>query len=135
MSAFRASLVVGSVWLLLICGRADAGQAPAAVNTCASCHATLADARLAKPAAAFAQQDIHRESSFTCIDCHGGDRTATDKSKAHDAARGFKGKPEGQVQIATCARCHSDADFMRRFAQRQRVDQATEYVTSVHGKR
>jgi predicted CXXCH cytochrome family protein len=134
--ASRASLVAAAVWLLLVCGRADAGQASAAaVNTCASCHASLPDARLAKPAAAFAQQDVHRENGFQCADCHGGDRTAADKLKAHDAAHGFKGKPEGQAQIAACARCHSDAGFMRRFAPRQRVDQATEYVTSVHGKR
>lgn len=135
MSALRASLVAAALTLLLFCGRAGAGQAPAAVNTCASCHANLPDARVAKPAAAFAQTDVHRENGFQCADCHGGDRTATDKLKAHDAAHGFKGKPEGQAQIATCARCHGDADFMRRFAPRQRVDQAAEYVTSVHGKR
>jgi len=87
------------------------------------------------PPAAFAQRDIHRESGFTCVDCHGGDRAAADKPKAHDAARGFKGVPAGQTQIATCARCHSDAELMRKYAPRLRVDQAAEYATSVHGKR
>ena len=108
--------------------------APAATNTCATCHAGLADARLSAPPAAFSQPDIHRESGFSCIDCHGGDRTATEKLKAHDAAKGFKGKPAGQALIATCARCHSDAELMRKYAPRQRVDQAAEYATSVHGK-
>ncbi len=118
---------------LLLSARAAAAQPPA-VNTCASCHATL-DARLSAPPAAFAQQDVHRENGFTCTDCHGGDRTAADKLKAHDAARGFKGVPAGQAQIAACARCHSDAELMRKYAPRQRVDQAAEYATSVHGKR
>ena len=121
--------------LLIVCGRAHAGQTPGAVNACASCHAGLPDARLAAPPSAFAGTDVHRASGFQCVDCHGGDRTATDKARAHDAARGYKGAPSGQAQIATCARCHSDAEFMRRFAPRQRVDQAAEYVTSVHGKR
>jgi len=115
---------------------AAAQPAPAApaVNTCASCHATLTEPALSAPPAAFAQQDVHRESGFTCTDCHGGDHTAADKLKAHDAARGFKGAPAGQVQVAACARCHSDAELMRKYAPRQRVDQAAEYVTSVHGK-
>ncbi len=128
-----SSLLVAAA--LLLGARAAAAQPPAAsVNTCASCHATL-ETKLAAPPAAFAGPDVHRESGFTCVDCHGGDRTATDKLKAHDAGKGFKGVPAGQAQIATCARCHSDAEMMRKYAPRQRVDQATEYATSVHGKR
>ncbi len=121
--------------LLLLPGHVVAADAPATANRCATCHATLADSRLAKPATLFSQQDVHRESGFRCVDCHGGDAAATGKVRAHDSARGFKGVPAGQAQIATCARCHSDAKLMRRFSPRQRVDQAAEYVTSVHGKR
>ena len=116
-------------------GRAEAGQIPPAVNACLTCHAQLPDARLSAPAAAFAGQDVHRNAGFRCADCHGGDVTAVDKTRAHDPARGFKGVPKGEAQIAACAKCHSDAEFMRRFSPRQRVDQAAEYVTSVHGKR
>ena len=83
----------------------------------------------------FARSDVHRESGFTCVDCHGGDRSASEKTKAHDASRGYVGKPAGQRVVATCARCHSDAELMRKYAPRQRVDQAAEYATSVHGKR
>jgi predicted CXXCH cytochrome family protein len=83
----------------------------------------------------FSQQDVHRDRGFACTDCHGGNAVATDKAKAHDAARGYKGKPSGAQVIATCARCHSDAELMRKYAPKQRVDQATEYATSVHGKR
>jgi predicted CXXCH cytochrome family protein len=106
----------------------------AASNACLTCHATLSDARLSKPAALFSAPDIHRERGFACVDCHGGDPAAADKVRSHDAAHLFKGKPSGQAVIATCARCHSDAELMRRFAPRQRVDQAAEYATSVHGK-
>ena len=66
--------------------------------------------RLATPATLFSGTDVHRERGFACVDCHGGDPAAGDKARAHDAARGFKGAPVGQAQIATCARCHSDAD-------------------------
>jgi predicted CXXCH cytochrome family protein len=36
--------------------------------------------------------------------------------------------------IAVCSRCHSDGALMRRFAPKQRIDQAAEYATSVHGQ-
>jgi predicted CXXCH cytochrome family protein len=131
----RDRLTVAALALMLCGARAYAGQAaPAAAGTCVSCHAGLADARLATPAAAFAQPDVHREQGFACTDCHGGDGSAADKQRAHDTAHKFRGKPAGQAVIATCARCHSDAAFMRRFAPRQRIDQAAEYATSVHGK-
>ncbi len=125
-----ASFVFGAATMP---ARAAAQAAPAA-SSCRSCHAAQADSRLAAPATLFAAPDIHRESGFACIDCHGGDASAADKAGAHDAGRGFKGKPRGQAVIATCARCHSDGELMRRFAPRQRIDQATEYGTSVHGK-
>jgi len=128
------SLVIAA-GLTLSGSGAAAAQPAATTNTCASCHEGLSDARLARPAATFAGQDVHRENGFACADCHGGRATAADKTQAHDAGSGFKGKPSGQAVIATCARCHGDAVFMRRFAPRQRVDQAAEYATSVHGMR
>src|SRR4029077_9827271 len=118
---------------LFLPARAGAQPAPAA-NTCLSCHATQTDTRRATPATLFSGADVHRERGFACADCHGGDPSAGDKARAHDAAKGFKGAPTGQAQIAICARCHSDADLMRRYAPKQRVDQAAEYATSVHGK-
>jgi predicted CXXCH cytochrome family protein len=121
--------------LLLVGASVATAQKPPAPNTCLSCHGSLTDTRLSAPAAAFSQTDVHRDSGFSCADCHGGDRTATDKAKAHDTSRGYKGKPSGQTIVAVCARCHSDAELMRKYAPRQRVDQAAEYATSVHGKR
>jgi predicted CXXCH cytochrome family protein len=109
-------------------------QTPAAANTCLTCHATQTDARIAAPAALFTQPDVHRESGFGCADCHGGNPAATEKVAAHDVAKQFKGKPAGQAIVETCARCHSDAALMREYSPRQRVDQATEYATSIHGQ-
>jgi predicted CXXCH cytochrome family protein len=114
--------------------RGASAQPQPRASTCVACHSTQTDARIATPAALFTQPDIHRESGFTCVDCHGGDGSAGDKARAHDAAKQFKGRPAGQAIIETCARCHSDTAFMRRFAPRQRVDQATEYAASVHGQ-
>jgi len=131
--ALRIFLAVSG--LSLVTASVAVGQTPAGRNACVSCHTRLTDSRLAKPPELFAQPDIHRESGFACVDCHGGDLAATEKTRAHDAAHGFKGKPAGQTVITTCVRCHSDAALMRRFAPRQRVDQAIEYATSVHGKR
>ena len=113
--------------------RAAAQPAPTP-NACLTCHASLTDARLAAPATLFSGRDVHRESGFACVDCHGGDSSVSEKVRAHNVAKGFKGAPIGQAQVATCARCHSDAALMRRFAPKQRVDQAAEYATSVHGK-
>jgi predicted CXXCH cytochrome family protein len=126
--------------LCVLCVHFFFGVAPATAqstpaNNCLSCHTTQQDARVSGPAVLFAQQDVHREKGFACADCHGGNAAATVKAQAHDAAKGYKGKPSGSQVIATCARCHSDAELMRRYAPKQRVDQAAEYATSSHGKR
>lgn len=121
--------------LLLTLSAAAAEPAAPAANQCVACHATQQDDRVVAPAVLFKGPDVHRERGFACVDCHGGDASATQKGPAHDLGRGFKGKPSGAAVIATCARCHSDAELMRRYAPRQRVDQASEYAASVHGKR
>ena len=132
--SWRSSAVLGAT--LLACVRLAAAQPTTGqVNTCASCHSTLPAARLSAPTVAFAQPDVHRENGFSCADCHGGDGNAADRAKAHDVSRGYRGKPSGRAVVLVCARCHSDAAFMRKYAPRQRVDQAAEYATSVHGKR
>ena len=133
----RSSIVVFVAALAaLVLPAAARAQAPAgapAPNQCLTCHQALPDARLASPAKLFTGSDVHRDKGFACVNCHGGDPASADKIKAHDVKAGFKGKPAGQAIIATCARCHSDAEFMRRFAPKERVDQATEYATSTHG--
>ena len=134
----RSSIVVVLAALaglvLPAAARAPAPAAAPAPNQCLTCHAALGDTRLASPAKLFSGPDVHRDKGFACVDCHGGDPASADKAKAHDVKSGFKGKPAGEAIITTCARCHSDADLMRRFAPKERVDQATEYATSTHGK-
>jgi len=108
----------------------DADQPP---NNCVTCHQVLTDDRLSGPVAAFGE-DIHAERGFSCVACHGGDPTAPGLS-GMDPARGFLAKPEGQVVLQVCGRCHADAAFMRRYNPSLRVDQVAEYATSVHGQR
>ena len=134
MLQIRTRSLLGLAALALCAPSRAVAQPSAAANTCLTCHAALTDARVATPAKLFSGTDVHRERGFACVDCHGGDPSAGDKVRAHDVAKGFKGAPVGQALIATCARCHSDATLMRRFAPKQRVDQAAEYATSVHGK-
>lgn len=116
---------------LLVGVGAASAQTAAAPNQCATCHAGLQGAA----AAADVATDVHGSRGFTCADCHGGNAAATDKAAAHDPAKGYRAVPVGAAVIATCARCHSDAALMRTYAPAQRIDQAAEYATSVHGKR
>jgi predicted CXXCH cytochrome family protein len=119
-------LVLGG---LLTAAHASA-QAP--VDGCVTCHATLPQSELSGPVTAF-RTDVHNNRGFRCVDCHGGDPTTGDKARAKDPTRGYRGKPTGTQIVATCARCHSDAGVMRKFAPAQRIDQAAEYATSAHG--
>ena len=65
------------------------------------------------------RDDVHAAAGLTCSACH----TIA---------------PEGPPRTAIapmCAKCHSDAAFMRQFAPQVRVDQFSQYLTSTHGKR
>jgi predicted CXXCH cytochrome family protein len=130
----RARIVAVAVAVGVLVALPVDGAAQSAVGGCVTCHATLPQPALATPARDFSG-DVHQERSFACVDCHGGDPAATDKVQAHASARGYRGKPVGQQIVTTCARCHSDAAFMHKYAPTQRVDQAVEYASSVHGKR
>jgi predicted CXXCH cytochrome family protein len=106
--------------------------APAA-DTCLECHTAL-EGNLGDPAKGFAA-DIHRQRGFGCHDCHGGDPKLTDPEASMSPARGFAGKISRTNIAKMCSRCHSDATLMHKFNPRQRVDQYTQFLTSVHGKR
>ncbi len=134
----RASPWRALAWLLaaLPAALAPAGasaQAPPPTDTCVTCHLATGDERLAKPARDFAG-DVHQAKGFTCADCHGGDPHAPGM-EAMDRAKGFIGVPTRQKVPALCARCHSDAEFMKRYNPQLRIDQLAEYRTSVHGRR
>jgi cytochrome b6 len=66
----------------------------------------------------YEKNDIHNQHGITCVDCHRDNFQPTKREVA-----------------AMCARCHSDLNYMRRFNPQMRVDQFSEYQTSVHGMR
>jgi predicted CXXCH cytochrome family protein len=101
-------------------------------QVCVDCHLKQKDPRLSGPARDFAK-DIHAEVGLGCLDCHGGAGNEHGK-RAMDPAMGFLGKPARRDIPALCGRCHSDATFMRKYDPSLRVDQVTEYWTSVHGQ-
>lgn len=62
-----------------------------------------------------------------CVSCHG----------VHEIARVKDARsPVHPIHVVdTCAKCHSDAAYMRDYAPTLPVDQKEKYLTSVHGKR
>jgi hypothetical protein len=108
-------------------------QAKAPADSCAACHLETGDDRLATPVKAYAQ-DIHRTKGFGCVACHGGDANGAGM-EAMDPGKGYIGKPTRQQVVEVCGRCHADARFMKQYNPGLRVDQVTEYATSVHGRR
>jgi hypothetical protein len=104
------------------------------VNKCMECHLSLDDATVTPPARAFRKEDVHAKAGFTCANCHGGDPTQEDMDAAHDAKKGFIGKPTHQQIPGVCAKCHSDAALMKQFNPSLRVDELSEYRTSKHGQ-
>ncbi|HWP36206.1 MAG TPA: cytochrome c3 family protein [Gemmatimonadales bacterium] len=112
---------------------ASAGGQTTPGGSCVACHGAFPDDRLASPVKLFAT-DIHAERGFGCVACHGGDASA-EGFESMDPARGFIGRPRGQTLLNVCGRCHSSAEFMRRYNPALRVDQVTEYLSSVHGQR
>ncbi len=124
--------LAGALWLGSA-ARAGAQPPVGVPDTCITCHETL-PGEASHPVTGFAT-DIHKTRGFTCVNCHGGDATAAEPDAAMDPAKGFKGSLAGAAGVQVCASCHSDANFMRKYAPSQRIDQAAEYATSVHGQR
>jgi predicted CXXCH cytochrome family protein len=102
-------------------------------SSCIECHVKLNDPRLSNPAKLF-DNDIHRGRGLSCNDCHGGDPNADTSEAAKDPSKGYLGKPRTLDIPAYCGKCHSDANLMKKFNPSLRVDQETEYYTSVHGR-
>ena len=128
--ATTAALAVLMLWAV---PQPLAAQASTGPEGCVTCHAGLVG-RLATPAQDLSG-DVHATRGFGCTACHGGNPDATEALTAKDPAFGYLGAPFGLDIVNTCARCHSDAAFMRRFNPSQRIDQATEYAASIHGLR
>jgi hypothetical protein len=108
------------------------GLAQQSEDSCRACHGGLTGA-LAEPVRRMAE-DIHSIKGFGCVACHGGDATELGMG-AMDPQKGYIGVPGREDIISVCGRCHSDAEFMKRYNPSLRVDQVAEYRTSVHGHR
>src|SRR5215470_7737920 len=104
-------------------------------TSCIKCHSELSDEYL-EPTK-HTEEDVHFQRGLSCHDCHGGNPAAApdDMDAAHDVKKGWKGKPSRLSIPEFCGRCHSDAVFMKTINPHARVDQLSEYRTSVHGKR
>jgi hypothetical protein len=125
-----------------LAGRAVPGAEPTTGKTatlkssCIDCHLQLDGEAL--EAAKRIGEDVHFQHGLSCHDCHGGNPAAGadgDIAAAHDEKKGWTGKPKRLAIPVFCARCHADAAFMKGFNPQMRVDQLSEYRTSVHGKR
>ncbi len=120
--------------LITLLVQAQAPAAPkAAESTCIQCHLAMGDP-LAQPAKLFAN-DIHSQNGLSCNNCHGGDPTKTAPDEAMNPRKGYVGRPARKQIAALCATCHSNPDYMRKYNPQMRVDQYSEYLTSVHGKK
>ncbi len=129
--------LAGAAWV-----EAQEGKTPAPVvaggtpeSSCILCHKQLEGPAL-EPTRHL--DDIHMQRGLSCHDCHGGDPTQggeDDPSAAHNERMGWKERPTRLQIPGFCARCHSDAAYMKKFNPAIRVDQLSEYRTSVHGQR
>jgi len=127
--------------LLITCCVATAGvaqekEAQQQDDSCVSCHLEMGD-ELAAPVEGF-RQGVHAKAGLSCADCHGGDPKAGfdgDPEAAMDPAKGYIGVPTRKEIPKFCARCHSNARYMRKFNPRASTNQYARYKTSVHGKR
>ena len=132
MTSFLAMAALAVVGLLAV-WTGPAGAQSAGADNCATCHLAIGDERLEKPVKDYAH-DVHKAKGFGCVACHGGNEKEAGMD-AMDPNQGYIGKPGRKQVVQVCARCHSDAAFMKRYNPSLRVDQATEYATSVHGRK
>jgi predicted CXXCH cytochrome family protein len=122
-------LIAASCILLL---PAAPGLRAQATNQCLECHAKL-DPPLGETKAEYSAS-IHAQKGVTCTSCHGGDASSDDMDQSMSTQAGFKGHIERAQIPALCAKCHSDAAYMRGYNPSLRTDQFSQYQTSVHGK-
>ncbi len=104
------------------------GQEALTSDDCASCHTMMGIPRITEPAEAFVD-DIHAQVGLGCKDCHQGSGTSSDPHA------GFRSAPERADIPELCGSCHSDVAYMRQYDPGIRVDQVTEYWSSMHGQR
>ena len=102
-------------------------------DSCVECHKQF-DNEYGEPVKQM-KDDIHQARGLSCSNCHGGDPTQDDMTRAMDPRKGFVAKPKPANVPGFCGKCHSNAEFIKTFNPGLRVDQEREYFTSVHGNR
>jgi hypothetical protein len=127
-AAFGWSLAIlaGIAWVALAPVAARAAE-----PTCVTCHKSP-DTGQADLVAAWSES-IHAESGVSCVDCHGGDPAQAEADRAMSPAAGFKGTIRKVDVPLLCAKCHADAERMKKY--NVRIDQYALYLTSEHGKK
>ena len=109
-------------------------DAKAHPSSCVACHAQL-EGTLKGPVDSWGA-DVHGGAGLGCESCHGGDPAPSlseDARAAMDPKRGYRPSPDRLHLAELCGGCHSNALFMKRYNPQMRVDQLTEYRSSVHG--
>ncbi|HSP34345.1 MAG TPA: cytochrome c3 family protein [Thermoanaerobaculia bacterium] len=131
----RRLLIIAAI---VLAAAAYGAEKPA--TSCIACHSSdMFDAAAKAKVQKFAS-DVHAQIGLSCHDCHGGNpdpKVAEDSMAAMDPkfkANPFVGKPQRGAIPEFCGKCHSKADFMKRFNPAARVDIVGEYWTSQHGK-
>lgn len=139
MRATRSKLLVTLGIALLSVAAAHAVEI--APTSCTLCHGSsdIFDEEAVAMVAGYSD-DVHAAAGLSCHDCHGGN---PDPALAQDldaamserfAPNPYRGVPSPREVPASCGRCHSDPEVMRRFRPDLRVDQEAEYRTSHHGR-
>jgi hypothetical protein len=108
-----------------------ASRPAAHANTCATCHASLPEAKLRIPAEQHAKS-VHRDPRIGYTGCHNGD--PEDPTVRAHAAPGFVPRPARDTLAGICGGCHADARFVREINPKLQVDQKTLYELSLHAK-
>jgi predicted CXXCH cytochrome family protein len=128
MRGIVMAMAVATVGTISVPRDADAQDS---AGSCIECHAMLSGP-LADPVELFAD-DVHAAAGFGCSACHGGDPTVGGAASM-DPAAGFIGTPDHSQVPDLCGRCHSNGELMRQYNPSIRIDQLTEFLTSVHGQ-
>ena len=77
--------------------------------------------------------DVHTPKGIKCHDCHGGDPNTFELREAHALENGFRKLESPQDVVPFCGRCHSDAEYMRKFRPDAPIDLVDRFWTSAHG--
>lgn len=136
----RARTIVLILSFLVFVLAAAASRAATAETNCIRCHGSDLFPPEARARVRTFAEDVHAQVGLSCHDCHGGnpDPAIEDMSTAMDrrfVTRPFVGRPQRTDIPSFCGRCHSSAEYMKRFNPAARVDQVAEYWSSRHGQK